>query len=436
LVVSSPARQAGGIVDVLLRSDFEVEIAAALPADLARLDLHRWAAIVLHVRTTDLALEATIAALRRAAPVLAVVVYGVERAECRSRVPSTSGAQAFVTDRDMSAGQVPRIMRDAIARARCQAAESAPARLARDVLAAIADGVLSADRLGRVTYLNAVAATLTGWALDDAVGRRVEEVLVIIDERTRLRVPDLLGRAMREDRRVEPQPGAVLLNRHGHEYFVDQVAAPIRDGGGHVVGAVGTFRDVGKQRMAARHLAHRAQHDVLTDLPNRALLAERANNAIVLARRHGRMVALLYVDLDGFKCINDTYGHWVGDQLLVSTAQRMVDGVRASDTVSRQGGDEFVILLSEVDCVEDAVGSARKLLANLAPAHRLGRRHLSSSASIGISVYPAHGTTFAALLSQADAAMYAAKRAGGNTFRLADEGRHTMYLARTEAHDE
>jgi diguanylate cyclase (GGDEF)-like protein len=185
-----------------------------------------------------------------------------------------------------------------------------------------------------------------------------------------------------------------------------------------VSGAVIVFRDVGSARARERGLAHLAHHDFLTDLPNRLLFGERVDTAIVLARRHQRQAALLYLDLDGFKPINDTLGHGLGDMLLQSVTQRLVQSVRASDTICRQGGDEFVILLSEIDGPADAAASAGKLLRTLAEPHYIGGRELSLTASIGIALYPKDGREVVALLHRADSAMYEAKRRGRNQYQF------------------
>jgi diguanylate cyclase (GGDEF)-like protein len=175
---------------------------------------------------------------------------------------------------------------------------------------------------------------------------------------------------------------------------------------------------VGALRATTRDMAYLAHHDVLTNLPNRLLFGERVANAIVLARRHLRQAAVLYVDLDGFKCINDTLGHALGDSLLLSVTERLVQSVRASDTVCRQGGDEFVVLLSEIDGADDAAASAGKLLRTLAEPYLLDGHTLHLTASIGIALYPKDGREVVELLHSADGAMYAAKRLGRNQFQF------------------
>jgi len=161
----------------------------------------------------------------------------------------------------------------------------------------------------------------------------------------------------------------------------------------------------------------KAERDFLTGLPNRALLADRLAQSIALAQRHGKRVAVMYLDLDNFKGINDSLGHSVGDQLLQSTAKRLEGCVRHSDTVSRQGGDEFVVLLSEVEAARDAARAAEKLIKAMAEPHLIGDHRLNVTLSIGISLYPDDGADAEAVLTNADTAMYHAKRNGRNSYQ-------------------
>ena len=149
---------------------------------------------------------------------------------------------------------------------------------------------------------------------------------------------------------------------------IEDSVAPIHDREGQATGAVIVFRDVSAARAMALQITHSAEHDFLTGLPNRMLLNDRISQAIALAPRHMKQVAVLFLDLDGFKHINDSLGHPIGDKLLQSIAKRLVDCVRGSDTVSRQGGDEFVVLLSEVQQSDDAAITARRMLKAVAAA--------------------------------------------------------------------
>ena len=174
-----------------------------------------------------------------------------------------------------------------------------------------------------------------------------------------------------------------------------------------------------EQAEAAKvELDHLAHHDALTDLPNRMLLQDRLGQAIEGAHRQGRQLAMMFLDLDHFKHINDSLGHSVGDRLLQSIAQRLVASVRHSDTVSRQGGDEFLILLPFIEHPEDAALSAQKMLAALVLPHRIDGQELHSSMSIGISIYPGDGQDAETLIKSADTAMYHAKEQGRNNYKF------------------
>lgn len=182
---------------------------------------------------------------------------------------------------------------------------------------------------------------------------------------------------------------------------------------------------------ATEQMAYMAEHDFLTGLPNRALLTDRLAQSIVFAKRYGdKKVAVMYLDLDHFKHINDSLGHEVGDHLLQSVAKRLQACVRQSDTVSRQGGDEFVVLLAEVEEVHDAVLSARKLMESMAKPHHIGDHQLYVSLSIGISLYPDDGNNAEAVIRNADTAMYHAKRGGRNKYQVFTQDMNVRAVAR------
>jgi len=170
--------------------------------------------------------------------------------------------------------------------------------------------------------------------------------------------------------------------------------------------------------LATEQMSYLAEHDFLTGLPNRALLTDRLAQSIALAQRHGKKVALMYLDLDHFKHINDSLGHAVGDQLLQSVAKRLQNCVRNSDTVSRQGGDEFVVLLTEIEKVHDSVLAAEKIIEAMALPHFVNGNQLSVTFSIGISIYPDDGEDNETMVRNADTAMYQAKETGRNNYQI------------------
>ncbi|HLY44599.1 MAG TPA: EAL domain-containing protein [Stellaceae bacterium] len=178
------------------------------------------------------------------------------------------------------------------------------------------------------------------------------------------------------------------------------------------------IRQIYRDATTARAITHTAEHDFLTGLPNRMLLNDRLGQAIALGHRHQGKVAVLFLDLDGFKHINDSLGHPIGDKLLQSIAQRLKDCVRESDTVSRQGGDEFIVLLSEIQRVEDIAVTTRRCLAAVAEVHTIDQRELHVTTSIGVSVYPDDALDAATLIKNADTAMYQAKENGRQGYQF------------------
>lgn len=204
----------------------------------------------------------------------------------------------------------------------------------------------------------------------------------------------------------------------------------------HLVTASLEAHKLAEQVQAAKdNLEHLVYHDMLTDLPNRTLLQDRLGQAIEMARRQDRQLAVMFMDLDQFKHINDSLGHAVGDQLLQSVAQRLVACVRQSDTISRQGGDEFVLLLPCIEQAEDAALSAQKILVAIELPHRIGQHDLHISVSIGISIYPDDGQDAETLIKNADSAMYHAKESGRNTFEFFEQEMNARAVQRqsTEA---
>ena len=206
----------------------------------------------------------------------------------------------------------------------------------------------------------------------------------------------------------------VMVQRSGSEVAIEGSAAHTRDRAGKITGKVLVFKDVSAARAKSLELSHLAQHDFLTDLPNRVLLNDRITQAISFAARYSKQLAVMFVDLDGFKRINDSLGHTVGDKLLQTVASRLVACVRRSDTVSRLGGDEFVVLLYQVEHAEDAAFISKKILSSLTEPFSIEQKHLDISASIGVSTYPGDGQDVETLIQKADTAMYAAKNLGRN----------------------
>jgi diguanylate cyclase (GGDEF)-like protein/PAS domain S-box-containing protein len=284
---------------------------------------------------------------------------------------------------------------------------------AQCTLDSIGDAVVSTDVEGCVSYLNSVAERFTGYTREEAVGQRIEEVFRVVDAETRTIVPISMVPASRQSVAVKLSPHFVLLRRDGFETAIEYSAAPIRDSHGQARGAVMVFYDVSKAR-ALSSMNCLAQHDPLTNLPGRALLNDRLGQAIGLARENDSTLAILYLNLDFFSHINASFGHAGGDRLLQSAARRFGDCMRASDTVSRLGADEFVILLPEVVHPRDAAICAEKILQAMRVPYVLDERERLVTASIGIAIYPDDGTDAESLLESGNRAMRDAKDRGRN----------------------
>src|SRR3984957_14638666 len=303
---------------------------------------------------------------RAAAPRTPLVVLTGLDDETLATQALQDGAQDYLLKGLIDSRSLLRSLRYAVERKFMEEALFVGQERAQVTLNCIGDAVACTDISGNISFLNLVAEKMTGWSLSEAVGRPMAEVLQILDATNRQTIPDPMELVVGQNRSMHLPADCVLIRRDGFEIPIEDPVAPIHDREGRPTGAVIVFRDVSVARTMALQMAHSAQHDFLTGLPNRMLLNDRVSQAMALARRHIKKVAILFLDLDGFKHINDSLGHPIGDKLLQSTGKRLVDCVRAADTVSRQGGDEFVVLLSEVEHPEDVAITARRILKAVA----------------------------------------------------------------------
>ncbi|HEX9773655.1 MAG TPA: EAL domain-containing protein [Steroidobacteraceae bacterium] len=355
--------------------------------------------------------------LFRAAPQIPILVLCASQDEDIARLAVQRGAQDYLLKARLDSYLLPKALGSMVERAANAEALFVEKERAQVTLDSIGDAVISTDVRGHVTYLNVVAESMTGWSREEAAGHPLEEVFRIIDATTREDVHNPMALAIRQNKTMGLTPNCVLIRRDGVEAAIEDSAAPIHDRRGQVTGAVMVFHDVSKARALTHRMSYLAQHDSLTDLPNRLLLNDRLTQAMARAYRHRQKLAVLFLDVDRFKHINDSLGHDVGDRLLQSVARRLLGCVRKSDTVSRQGGDEFVILLSEVRHAQDAAVSAEKILRSLRTPHRIDDHDLHVTVSIGIVAYPDDGTDAETLMRHADFAMYHAKDSGRNNYQ-------------------
>ena len=328
------------------------------------------------------------------------------------------GAEDYLVKGEIDTRALLRAMRYAIERNGIEGALFAEKERAEVTLNSIGDAVACTDVLGDITFLNVAAESMTGWSRQDALGRPMAEVIRILQTATREVIPNPMAMALARNRTVHLPSNSILIRRDGFEIPIEDSVAPIRDREGQAIGAVIVFRDVSVTQAMALEISHSAQHDILTGLPNRTLLHDRVGRAIALAERRGSKVAVLSLDLDGFKHINDSLGHSIGDKLLQSMGERLAACVRGSDTVSRQGGDEFVVLLSEVEELEDAGHTAARMLQAVAQIQSIDQHDLHITTSIGVSVFPDDGPDAETLIKNADTAMYQAKENGRQSYQF------------------
>src|SRR6202790_3252869 len=362
----------------------------------------------------------TIDKLMQAAPGVPILVLAGSDDEGLCREALRRGAKDYLLEGHIDAYSFGRAIRNMAERETAQERFFLEKECASVTLNSIGNAVLSTDISGNVTYLNVVAEEMTGCSRKDAAGQPLSEVFRIIDGVTREPARNPMDLAIRQNKTVGLTPNCILIRRDGDEIAIEDSAAPIHDRQNRVTGAVIVFHDVTAARAISSHMSHLAQHDVLTDLPNRMILTDRVDQAISLARRNRGSLAVLFLDLDNFKNINDSLGHSIGDRLLQSVAARLSACIRLSDTVGRLGGDEFVILLTEVKHSAAAAISRSRILAALPPPHQVGEHDLTVTASIGLGTYPADGEDAETLIRNADAAMYRAKKNGRNNYRFFD----------------
>ncbi len=411
-----------------IRMHWEKKLASALTA----LESGRFEGVLVNLSLPGGAGPQALQAIQKAAPDACVMVIATADPEVAGSTARRQAPDALITGllevRPLSSG-----LRNVIEGKSADEVGSAEGAQATITLELIGDAVLCTNTLGYVTYLNGAAEKATGWPRQEAIGRLASDVFRIVDGVTRKRIRDPLQLAIIRNRPMVLRRNAILICRNGDEVTVAHTIAPIHDRNGNVTGTVVVFQDVSEARVAALKVSHLAYHDFLTDLPNRVLFDDRLNQAINLARRHQRLLAVLFLDCDNFKNVNDSLGHMMGDLLLQSLAKRIVAAGRSSDTVSRQGGDEFIILLPEMNKVEDAATYAQKILTEVAKPHIIGEHELHLTASIGIATYPGDGRNAEALIHSADIALYEAKECGRNTYKCFHQGMKPRALERRSA---
>ncbi|MCL6749810.1 diguanylate cyclase [Nostoc sp. CCCryo 231-06] len=275
---------------------------------------------------------------------------------------------------------------------------------------------------GCIQMMNPIAELITGWKQSEAFGKNLVEVVSLVDKDVGEKIEDLATYVIEAGEVLNLPENCTLITKDGKEIAIGDNVAPIRDQNGNITGAVLVFQDITKRKQTEAQLMRNAFYDGLTELPNRVLFLDRLRQTIERSkRRNDYYFAVLFLDLDGFKEINDRFGHGIGDDFLVAIARRLESCLRGGDTVARFGGDEFTVLLDDIKGITDATNVAKRIQESLRSPVNLNGYELSTTASIGITWNFINYEEPATLLRDADIAMYRAKRQGKATYTIFSE---------------
>ncbi len=289
--------------------------------------------------------------------------------------------------------------------------------LATDLMSNAAEGIVVYDREFRCLVWNRFMEELTGLRAEEVLGKRAAEFFPILGEQP---IDDILTRVLNGET-VSLSETSYVVPGTDRQGWIAASYRPQYDSKGKVSGVIGNVRDLTERKRAEQQIEYQAYHDALTGLANRRLFQEHLTLAIALAQRRRRPVAVLFLDLDHFKVVNDSLGHTLGDTLLREIATRLKSSVREGDVVARVGGDEFTIVLQELEKKEDAAAMAQRVLRIIAEPIDVEGHRLYITTSIGITVYPEDGEDAETLLKNADNAMYRAKAVGRNTYEMSTQ---------------
>lgn len=310
-------------------------------------------------------------------------------------------------------------------------------RLLQQCIESSSNGIVIADAQKSdmpLVYVNPTFERITGFSRDEAVGRNCRFLQGYSEDPSNEQALAEIRKALATGRATS----VVLRNfrKDGTPFWNDLYLSPIRNDEDEVTHYVGVQSDISHRKHVENQLAYNASHDVLTQLPNRALLEDRLEQACRFAQRHGRTLALLFIDLDGFKLINDSLGHRIGDQLLIEVARRLKEVSRNGDTVARVSGDEYVMLLPDLARTEDALSAVEQIMRTLSAPYKVNDENLHLTASIGIATTDGSISQPTELIQQADLAMYRAKQMGRNTFQWFSEHLNTEASYRVKLRNE
>ncbi|MGE5630108.1 MAG: EAL domain-containing protein [Caulobacteraceae bacterium] len=289
--------------------------------------------------------------------------------------------------------------------------------LLRITLSSIGDGVIATNAKGDITFMNHVAELLTGVAEKDSVGKPISEALNIIDTENGLKYDIPVEDVLANNSMVNFNDLYMLVSEEGSQHLILGSASPVRSNDGQTKGVLVVFQDISEKKIAEETIKYHEYYDSLTDLPNRKLFHEYLNTALENAYINDNKLAVLIIDLDYFKNINDTLGHHIGDKLLQQVSRRLVKVLNQNDVLARMGGDEFTVLMPQIHGAEQAYRLARKVLEMLGQIFNIDEHELYVTASIGVAIYPNDGSESSVIMKHADMALYTAKENGRNTYQ-------------------
>ncbi|MCQ4347147.1 EAL domain-containing protein [Pseudomonas stutzeri] len=411
LIIRDLLRQAGGLHYLLDWVDsFERGLSAL---DSGAHDLY----LIDYRLGADSGLELVRHACERGMPQPLILLTGQDDSDLDARALEL-GAADYLVKGQFDGRLLGRSIRYALERAGSRARlnhSAARAALLQRCLEASYNGVLIVDALAPeqpIIYVNPAFERITGYSQEEALGRNCR---FLQGSQTQQPAIAEIRRCLAEQREVH----VVLRNfrKDGSAFWNDLYIAPVPDERGVVTHFIGVQNDISERKRFESELAYNASHDVLTGLPNRSLLEDRLLQGCQIARRYGRELAVMLIDLDGFKPINDTLGHAVGDRILVEVAQRMAEQIRPGDTLARLGGDEFVVVLPDLAHGEDALLVAERLIHSIARPYQFNELELHVTASIGITLSDGEIEQPMKLIQEADLAMYQAKQLGRNNYQ-------------------
>jgi len=288
--------------------------------------------------------------------------------------------------------------------------------LLKVTLNSIGDAVIATDIHQRITFINPIAERMTGWSSKDAIGQEIQHVMTLNDATTQQPSINPISIVLKEQRVVAMALNSQLISQSGATYRVENSAAPIRNACDEIIGAIIVFHDVSEAVAIAIKMSYLANHDQLTNLPNRVLLHDRLTQTIKAATHSKQLAALLLVDIDHFKYLNDPLGYQQGDLLIKQVANRLLAHIDPSATLARTGGDEFVLVIPNINSFNHVDTLAAELVRDMREPFRLDDKEYPITISVGISIFPSDSSSEDTLMRNAEVAMYRAKQQGRNGY--------------------